>query len=200
MTGRAPAPNSSRRWGHVLSAVIAVRVVCAGLVWYCLVHDLSAWALGVFLFACFTDAGVFLFACFTDAIDGHLARRWRARPSVGPYADPIADFFLVLTAFSAFVVQGIYPLWVLLLISVMFLQFVWTSGCKRPVYDPVGKYYGLFLFAAVGITLAFPTPAVCRAMLVGLSVFTAVSVVSRVVFLLRRARGINKPGGYSNGN
>ena len=189
MTGHTQAPRSTRHRAHVLSAVIAVRVICAGLVWYSLVHDLSAWALGVLLFA-----------CFTDAIDGHLASEWCVPPSLGPYADPIADFILVLAAFSAFVARGIYPLWTLLLIGVMFLQFVWTSGCKKPVYDPVGKYYGLFLFAAVGITLAFPSPAVRRVMLFGLSVFTAVSVAGRVVFLVRRARSINKPGGCSDGN
>ena len=189
MTGHAPAPNRSRHRAHVLSSVIALRVVCAGLVWYSLVQNLSAWAVGVFLFA-----------CATDAIDGNLARRWRVSPSLGPFADPLADSVLVLASFSAFVSQGIYPLWTLLLIGVMFLQFVWTSGCKTPVYDPVGKYYGLFLFAAVGVTLAVPWPEVRLATLVGLPVFTAVSLGSRIMFLLRRARGIDKSGGYSNGN
>jgi len=186
MTGHAPAPKSSRDRAHVLSGLIALRVVCGALVWYHLLHDLRAWALGIFLFA-----------CLTDAIDGHLASAWNAPPSLGPYADPIADVVLVIASFSAFVVQGIYPLWTLLLIGAMFLQFVWTSGWKAPVYDPVGKYYGLLLFAAVGITLVCPSTAVRRAVLVGLPTFTAVSLASRIVFLLYPARGSSKPRGRS---
>ena len=59
----------------------------------------------------------------------------------------------------------------------------------------MGKYYGLFVFTVVGITLAFPSPEVRLATLVGLPVFTTVSLGSRIMFLLRRARGIDKSGG-----
>jgi len=49
------------------------------------------------------------------------------------------DVPMVLAAFSAFVIKGVYPFWTLLLIGAMFLQFILTSGLRRPVYDPVGK-------------------------------------------------------------
>ena len=127
---------------------------------------------------------LFFLACFTDALDGHLARRLDVPPSLGAYADAVADFLLVLAALSAFVVEGVYPFWILSLIGAMFLQFVLTSGFTRPLYDPMGKYYGVFLFAAIGLTLVFPRPAVYDGVLVGILGFTLASIVSRCAFLL----------------
>jgi phosphatidylglycerophosphate synthase len=166
-----------RRWASIVSGVIAVRVACAALFLYTFINDERTWAIGVFLFA-----------CFTDAFDGYLARRLGVAPWLGPYFDATADFVLIAAAFSAFVVKGTYPLWTLLLIVGMFLQFVWTSGRAKPLYDPVGKYYGVFLFAAIGVTLAFPRPAVCSAVLVGIPGFTAASLVSRFVFFRHRQK------------
>ena len=100
----------------------------------------------------------------------------------------LLDPWLILAAFSAFVIKGVYPFWTLLLIGAMFLQFILTSGLRRPVYDPVGKYYGVFLFAAIGVTLGFPKPTVYNAVLVGVVGFTVASVASRAVFLLSRWR------------
>ena len=147
------------------------------MVVYTFINDRATWAIRIFLFA-----------CLTDALDGYLVRRLGVSPFLGAYFDATADFLLVLAAFLAFVMEGIYPFWTLLLIGSMFAQFILTSGLKRPIYDPVGKYYGLFLFAAVGVTLVFPKPAVYNAVLVGIVGFTVASVASRVVFLLNRWR------------
>lgn len=166
-----------RRWASIVSGVIAMRVACAALFFYTFINDERTWA-----------TGVFLFACFTDAFDGYLARRLGVGPSLGPYFDATADLILIAAAFSAFVVKGTYPLWTLLLIVGMFLQFIWTSGRAQPLYDPVGKYYGVFLFAAIGVTLAFPRPALCSVVLVGIVGFTAASLVSRIVFFRRRQK------------
>ena len=54
----------------------------------------------------------------------------------------------------------------------MFLQFVVTSGLERPLYDPVGKYYGAALFAAVSITLISPNAAIHGAVLMGVVLCT----------------------------
>ena len=139
-------------------------------------NDLTMWTLGIFLFA-----------CFTDALDGYLVRRLGVSPYLGAYFDATADFLLVLAAFSAFVMEGIYPFWTLFLIGSMFAQFIVTSGLRRPLYDPVGKHYGVFLFVAIGVTLVSPKPAVYNAVLVGIVGFTVASVASRSVFLLRKS-------------
>jgi len=135
-----------------------------------------------------------LFACVTDALDGHLARRLGASSSFGAFFDVSADFLLALTAFSAFVARGIYPLWTPLLIASMFLQFILTSRFGWPLYDPVGKYYGAFLFASVGATLVLPDFAVCHALLIGIVTLALASVTTRCVLLIG-LWGKRVPGG-----
>lgn len=176
------ARTNKRLGAFIVSTVIAVRVASAALFLYAFINDLKTWAICIFLFA-----------CFTDAFDGHLARRLGVSPSLGTYFDATADFLLILAAFSAFVMKGLYPFWTLLLIGAMFLQFILTSGLERPLYDPVGKYYGVFLFAAVGITLVFPESVVYNGVLVSIIGFTVVSVASRSVFFLRRWRKARLP-------
>jgi CDP-diacylglycerol--glycerol-3-phosphate 3-phosphatidyltransferase len=165
------------RWGWLLSVLVAVRAVCAVVVFYGLTSDLRLVA------TC-----VFALACVTDLLDGQIAKRTHSSPSLGGYADPAADFLLVLGAFSALVLNGVYPIWMVVVIVLMFLQFVLTSGRRGPVYDPVGKYYGAALFAAVGITLISSSPLVRRGVLVGVVLCTGASVASRCVHLIRASK------------
>jgi CDP-diacylglycerol--glycerol-3-phosphate 3-phosphatidyltransferase/cardiolipin synthase len=169
------APYTNERPGTIIvSIIIAIRFIAALLFLYTFANDLTAWTWCVFL------VGV-----LTDALDGHVARRLGgATPVLGSYSDAVADFSLTLAAFSAFVTKGLYPRWLLLLVVVMFAQFVLTSGLARPIYDPVGKYYGAFLFCAIGVTLALPYAAVRQAVLVVILGLTVASVISRATFLL----------------
>jgi phosphatidylglycerophosphate synthase len=171
----------------VVSGVIAVRLIAAPLFLYTFLSDLTTWTLGIFLIA-----------VFTDALDGYVARRLVGSAFLGPYSDATADFVLVLAAFAAFVIRDIYPFWMLLLIVAVFIQFVLTSRLDRPVYDPVGKYYGVFLFVAIGVTLIWPHAMVCRAILVSILGFTVASAISRAMFLLGLLKkvtlGHNGPG------
>lgn len=167
--------HTDERLGTIIvSGVIAIRVVVAPLFVYTFMDNLTTWALGIFLFA-----------VAMDALDGYLTKRLGgASPFLGAYSDPAADFVLVLAAFSAFVMKGIYPFWTILLIIAMFTQFVLTSRLERPVYDPVGKYYGVFLFCAIAVTVALPDSAVRHAVLMGTLAFTVASLTSRFLFFL----------------
>jgi phosphatidylglycerophosphate synthase len=167
------------RWGWLLSLLVAVRVFCAVVVFYGLIEDLRLLA------TC-----VFALACVTDLLDGQIAKRTGTSSLLGSYADPAADFLLVLGAFSAFVLDGVYPIWTVVVIVLMFLQFVLTSGRSGPLYDPMGKYYGAALFAAVGITLVSSSPLVRRGVLVGVVLCTGVSVASRCVHLIRASKAV----------
>ena len=86
------------------------------------------------------------------------------------------------------------------LIVVMFGQFILTSRRARPIYDPVGKYYGVSLFCAVGVTLVMPHAAIRRTVLEVILGFTLASLVSRAMFLLgftrNRAPGQDSPGAW----
>jgi hypothetical protein len=50
---------------------------------------------------------------------------------------------------------------------------------RRPIYDPLGKYLGAFLFVVVGVTLLRPDPVVCRVLLLGIVGMCAASLASR---------------------
>ncbi len=55
--------------------------------------------------------GVFVVAGLTDAIDGAIARLMNKKTTLGALLDPLADKFLVLTAFTALALMGRLPLW-----------------------------------------------------------------------------------------
>jgi CDP-diacylglycerol--glycerol-3-phosphate 3-phosphatidyltransferase len=166
-----------RLWTVVVTSLVVLRPAIGILVFHTFVNDLTTWALLLFLLA-----------CCTDVLDGLVAKQFSVSPALGSYSDPVADFLLILASFSAFVVEDIYPGWIVLLIILMFLQFVLTSGVERPLYDPVGKYYGAMLFGAVGITLVSASPIVHRAVLMGVVLYTVASAASRSLLLLRQRK------------
>jgi len=61
---------------------------------------------------------VFFFASFTDFLDGYLARKHDAITDFGKLMDPIADKFLILSAFFIFMRMEFFPLWVFLIILI----------------------------------------------------------------------------------
>ncbi len=60
--------------------------------------------------------GVFIIAAITDWYDGWLARKFNYITEWGKFLDPLADKILTSTAFIAFVILNILPLWMVLLI------------------------------------------------------------------------------------
>jgi len=131
---------------------------------------------------------IYILAVVTDAIDGYIARAMDYSTSTGAYLDIIADLILVLTGFIAFIIKGIYPIWILIVIGAMFLQFVITSRTKTPVYDPIGKYYGSFLFLVIFITLInsiFNNSFLNVILLILIIIFTIISFISRLFFIIK---------------
>ena len=61
---------------------------------------------------------VFIIAAITDWYDGWLARKFNYITDWGKFMDPLADKILTSTAFIAFVIVGVLPLWMVLLIIV----------------------------------------------------------------------------------
>lgn len=59
---------------------------------------------------------VFAVAAVTDWLDGAVARTYQEVTSYGAYLDPLADKILVLSAFVAFYMLEIMPLWMVLVI------------------------------------------------------------------------------------
>jgi phosphatidylglycerophosphate synthase len=127
-------------------------------------------------------------AFVSDIVDGHLARTHKTT-SLTPleaYLDPMADFILVIISFSAFVLGQIYPAWILVVLILMFLFFLASSDRKRPVYDPVGKYYGTLLFTVIGITLLIPLEPILHVVLILIIGYTIGLVIFRTFFLWKQ--------------
>lgn len=61
---------------------------------------------------------LFLAAGVSDALDGYLAQRLRQRSRLGTIIDPLADKFLLVTAFLCLGAAGELPLWLVLLVVV----------------------------------------------------------------------------------
>jgi CDP-diacylglycerol--glycerol-3-phosphate 3-phosphatidyltransferase/cardiolipin synthase len=124
--------------------------------------------------------------CLTDALDGPLARGLGAATGFGAYLDVTADFVVVAAGFAALGRIGAFPWWILALIGVMFAQFLLSSTRRRPVYDPVGRYYGGLLFGVLAVALAIPDEGVWRVLTLAVAGATFASWLSRLRFLSRR--------------
>lgn len=61
---------------------------------------------------------VYIIAAITDWYDGWLARKFNYITEWGKFMDPLADKILTSTAFMAFVIIGVLPLWMVLLIII----------------------------------------------------------------------------------
>ncbi len=154
------------------SGFTAIRIVLIPFFLLAFFQGLKFWAISIFIFA-----------VATDAIDGYLARKWDSASPLGAYLDVTADFILISAIFLAFTIEGVYPFWILFIIVFMFLQFILTSKTEIPIYDPLGKYYGSFLFTVIFITLIFPNNSVYLLLLSLTVIFTIISVISRLFSL-----------------
>ncbi len=119
-------------------------------------------------------------AVLTDVLDGWLARRLGVCSTRGALFDAVTDFVLLWSAFAVWVWRGAYPAWFLLLLALLFGQFLLSARRGWLVYDPVGKYYGAALYAALGALLLLPDYLLSYALLAGLTGLAAVSLASRL--------------------
>lgn len=170
--------NSNNQFKKFIPSLISVsRILIAPIFLIAFLDNL--WLISVLLYT---------FAVATDALDGYIARKFDLTSSNGAYIDIIADFILVLVGFLAFVLTGIYPFWVILIILLMFLQFIITSKANILVYDPIGKYYGAFLFMVIFITLLLNIASLNLILLILIVIFSFISIISRVYYLINKKK------------
>ncbi|MGD6809007.1 MAG: CDP-alcohol phosphatidyltransferase family protein [Candidatus Bathyarchaeia archaeon] len=126
---------------------------------------------------------VFASAICTDLLDGFIARKLNVTSKTGAYFDAVSDFVFVAGIFLAFVLNGYYPVWLLLLIAGSFGQFAVTGYFAKRLYDPLGKYVGSVLY--IGITLTLICPTACTFLIVqaGIIAFILTSFVTRTLDL-----------------
>jgi phosphatidylglycerophosphate synthase len=163
--------------GSILWAITALRVAVLPFL-------ILSFILGLTL----VSYALFLFAILTDFLDGYYAKKFHISSKLGAYFDATADFLFVSVMLSVFVFEGFYPLWVLVLVVFVFVQFILTNIVSRQaVYDLVGKYYGSLMYGAVGLTLLFQKQLL-YIVSAGIVVSSVACLVSRAYFLFSRKR------------
>jgi CDP-diacylglycerol--glycerol-3-phosphate 3-phosphatidyltransferase len=126
------------------------------------------------------------FCAATDFLDGYLARKLNATSQFGAYYDAATDFTLMIGVFAVFYAVGYYLVWLLLLITASFVQFLATSLYAKKLYDPVGRYLGSALYIGITLTLIWPTEAIFIFVQYAFVGFFLVSIASRIVSLTRK--------------
>lgn len=104
--------------------------------------------------------GIFVVAALTDVLDGFFARSRYAQTSLGNFLDPVADKFLMLTAFTLLRVYCGLPAWMLVVIFTRetivvggwFLRH-FLRGSSAVVPRMLGKIMTLTQGVAIGIML-----------------------------------------------
>jgi cardiolipin synthase len=126
---------------------------------------------------------LFLAAIATDLTDGYMARILGVSTEFGRVFDATVDFLFIGGMFLNFTIVGIFPIWVFLLVVLMFVQFAATSLFYGVIFDPIGKYYGSLLYGGIGLTILFPTQTATNLIISAFAVVTATCVLSRIIFL-----------------
>lgn len=108
---------------------------------------------------------VFIAAAFTDFADGYIARKYSQITSFGKIMDPVADKFLTLTAMVVFAFEGIFILWMVVLVALREIVVTGVrlhaliSGRVIPA-ESSGKVKTAFQMAAISLALVYRLGAV----------------------------------------
>ncbi len=67
-------------------------------------------------YANFINLIIFTLAAITDLLDGMIARKYNLITTFGKFADPLADKLIVMSSMLILCVQGVFPMWAVVLI------------------------------------------------------------------------------------
>ncbi|MCI0468598.1 MAG: CDP-alcohol phosphatidyltransferase family protein [Nitrospirae bacterium] len=144
------------------------------------------------------DYGLYLFlgAAISDGLDGLLARATNQRTEIGSVLDPLADKFLLITAFILFAYYSWIPTWLVIAIlsrdAVVvigwFLLFLQGSGAKtEPLLTgkiAIVSEFALISFIILSINFeSFPKTADWMFLVVA-----ALAIISGLQYVLRGLR------------
>ena len=89
---------------------------------------------------------LFAFAALTDKLDGFIARRLNEKTEFGTFLDPLADKFMLVSAFILLAIKKLIPLWLVIMaisrdiivVTGWFIIFLITKDSKVETL-PTGK-------------------------------------------------------------
>jgi len=102
---------------------------------------------------------LFALASITDLIDGYLARKWNQQTEFGKFLDPLADKFLVIGCFVAFLfIHEPIEVWMVVLIIgrdmlITFLRYIAVRSGTSLHTTMMGKVKTTFQMAAILVIL-----------------------------------------------
>jgi cardiolipin synthase len=166
--------------GRILLVPIVVWAIASGEMWIA--------------FILFVAAGV------SDAIDGFLAKRFGMTTELGAYLDPLADKALIVSIYITLSVNGIIPIWLVILVvsrDIMIVGAVmlsWVLGSPlevKPLLVSKLNTVAQILFACVVLgSLGFNIEAkTLELILMGL--VTALTLLSVAAYLAEWVRHMN---------
>jgi CDP-diacylglycerol--glycerol-3-phosphate 3-phosphatidyltransferase len=157
---------------------------------------------------------VFIIAALTDWYDGWLARKYNYITNWGKFWDPLADKILTSTAFMAFVLIDIIPLWMVIL--VIFRDLLITGLRVYAEYKeftfPTSRYAKwktfiqmFFLYYLLAVYIASISPQIYNGneslfiflldtttIYIGMLIVTLITVHSGFLYLFRNRLLLNK--------
>lgn len=133
---------------------------------------------------------LFLFSALTDLIDGYVARKLKATSRTGAYYDSIADFCIIIGVFIMFTAKGLCLYWIPAIIVFSFTLFMTTSIRGAQIYDPIGKYFGCFLYVTIAVLTVAPTLNILASLVIAIAF--AASLASRIAHLLFLHKSSNR--------
>jgi phosphatidylglycerophosphate synthase len=126
------------------------------------------------------------FSCFSQTSWTAIWRENSVFSDFGTYFDVTADFIFVFSMFLVFGSAGFYADWVLIVIAAVFAQFVLTSRFSNKIHDPVGKYYGSLLYAAIGLRFIFSGELFYYVVTASIVAFSVASILSWANSILKK--------------
>ncbi|MBP2227457.1 cardiolipin synthase [Azospirillum agricola] len=182
----------------VPNIITFLRILAVPLAMYMILTGNMVWAFGLFV-----AAGL------SDALDGAIARMFRARTVLGGYLDPLADKALIVGVYVALGHVGLIPLWLVMLVvfrdvmiiaGVILLFTLKETLAMQPLYiSKVNTVVQIALAAAVlaPAALGLPNPRLFEMELVEALVYVcaATTAASGLAYARRAALLFNRLGG-----
>ena len=146
---------------------------------------------------------IFALASILDVIDGYIARKFNCISNLGKIIDPVADKALQLSAVLCLTIQGILPLWVMLVLAGKELFTVLGGGLaskrmkRMVVSNPIGKLasflitFSMCLLFFVDGVLSVAKNFVYITLYVSI-VLTFLALISYVVIALRAIKEVEE--------
>jgi cardiolipin synthase (CMP-forming) len=184
----------------VPNIITFLRILAVPLAMYMILIGRMEWA-----FWLFVAAGV------SDALDGAIARLFRAQTVLGGYLDPLADKTLIIGVYVALSYVGQIPLWLVMMVvfrdvmivgGVILLFTLKETLAMQPLI--VSKLNTVVQIALAAAVLAPPALGLPDLHLFGLEVVdalvyacTATTILSGVAYAQRAALLFNRHGGVA---